>query len=411
MTNMTSMKQMVFLVAVLAVAVFVIANVSATYASFTSVEVAGVETIGTGSVDVAAFAGQTIPVRVIFTATGNAEDVRVKSWIAGDREFTASTERFDVDANKTYSRLLSVQVPFDLDPTEDLTLEVVVESRDQGTGAEHTVSLGGQRESYVVEILDVDVDSEVKAGDLLNLDVVLKNRGRHEAEDTFVKVSIPQLGISDKAYYSDLSSEDQPDPDKFDSGQRRVSLRIPSTAQPGIYTVEIEAFNADAATTLTKRVNVVAAGLDSFIVSPVHSRSVAIGQTAEYSMTIVNSGDRVALYELVVNAAPGLNVEVSDPVLAVPAGTSRVVKISAMADKADEYSFAVDVHSNGQLVKSEQYTAKVEGTSRSVVSAGGNATVLLTVILAIIFVVLLVVLIVLLTRKPEKSEEFGESYY
>ena len=33
------------------------------------------------------------------------------------------------------------------------------------------------------------------------------------------------------------------------------------------------------------------------------------------------------------------------------------------------------------------------------------------IILAIIFVVLLIVLIVLLTRKPEKAEEFEESYY
>jgi preprotein translocase subunit SecG len=40
----------------------------------------------------------------------------------------------------------------------------------------------------------------------------------------------------------------------------------------------------------------------------------------------------------------------------------------------------------------------------------GNVAVL-TLVLAIIFVVLLVVLIVLLTRKPEKVEEFEESYY
>jgi len=40
-----------------------------------------------------------------------------------------------------------------------------------------------------------------------------------------------------------------------------------------------------------------------------------------------------------------------------------------------------------------------------------NPVVVLTVVLAIIFVVLLIVLLVLIGKKPEKSEEFGESYY
>jgi preprotein translocase subunit SecG len=40
-----------------------------------------------------------------------------------------------------------------------------------------------------------------------------------------------------------------------------------------------------------------------------------------------------------------------------------------------------------------------------------NPIVVLTVVLAIIFLVLLVVLIVLIGRKPQKSEEYGESYY
>ena len=273
---------------------------------------------------------------------------------------------------------------------------------------EQSISLGGQRESYVVEILDVDFEPQVKAGDTLALDVVLKNRGREEAEDTFVRARIPSLGIEDRGYFGDLSEKDQSDPDKEDSSERRLFLRVPANTPAGVYVVEIDAFNSDSATTISKRVAVVSAGDDSIIVSPVSSRTFGSGETGKYSLTLVNTGSNVAVYELVVEAPAELNVEVSETVLAIPAGTSRTVQIDATSSRADDYAFAVNVHSDGQLVTTKQFMAKVtEGRTVST----GNATVLLTVVLAIIFIVLLVVLIVLLTRRPEKSEEFGESYY
>ena len=95
-----------------------------------------------------------------------------------------------------------------------------------------------------------------------------------------------------------------------------------------------------------------------------------------------------------------------EPVIAVPAGNSKAIKYDVSAAKAGTYTFTANIYSSGNLVKTETFTANVQGTG-----IAGNATVLLTVVLAIIFVVLLVVLIVLLTRKPEKKEDFGESYY
>ena len=412
MENMISGKQMIFFVAVFALAFLAVANVSA-FGTITSVQVHEVEALN-GAEEVAAFAGETLPVRIIFEATENATDVIVKALIAGDREYSVSSDRFDVDDGKTYSRLVNVKIPFDLDPTEDLRLQITVESKNDGEADSAFVSLGAQRESYIVEVLDVDMNSNVKAGETLALDVVLKNRGRQEAEDTFVRASIPALGLSDKGYFGDLSAIDQNGedlPEKFDSAERRLLLRIPSNAPAGVYTVEVEAYNGDSITTLTRKVAVDAAGQGSMIVSPTSSKTIAVGETGRYTLTVVNSGDRIAVYELVVSNDEGLNVEVSEPVFAVPAGMSKTVEFQVMADKANDYRFSVDVHSDGQLVTSKQYSVKVEGTRTGTVVRGTNATVLLTVILAIVFVVLLVVLIVLLTRKPQKSEEFGESYY
>ena len=409
---MISVKHFGWFIAVFAIASFLIANASA-FGSIQDLEVDGVEVLNTGNTPVAVFAGQTIPVRVEFRANEYAEDVRVKAWISGDREFSVSTDRFDVLEGRTYSRLVSVQVPFDLDENkeEDLQLVVVVESRSNGIADAKNIDLTVERESYIVEILDVELNSEAKAGEILALDIVVKNRGRQFSEDTFVKASIPALGISDRAYFGDLAPVDQGGDvvEKEDAVGGRLYLRLPESVPAGVYNVEIEAVNEDAVAVVTKKVAIAGAGADSKVISPVHSRSSAVGTDAEYSITIVNGGNKVKVYELIMGSSSGLNVEVSEPVVAVPAGTSKTVKIMASAEKAGKYDFAVNVHSEGELVKEEKFTLDTEGSSAR--ATAGNATVLLTVILAIVFVVLLVVLIVLLTRKPEKSEELGESYY
>ena len=121
-------------------------------------------------------------------------------------------------------------------------------------------------------------------------------------------------------------------------------------------------------------------------------------------------GDLPAEYFVVDSSDENLNVNVDESVVAIPAGSSKTVKVDVSAQKAGKYNFAVDVNSGADLVKSQQFAANVEGSSAGK-ALSGNTAVVLTVVLAIIFVVLLVVLIVLLTRKPEKSQELGESYY
>lgn len=403
---------LVSLVAVLAL-LFSLSSVSAFVQTPFGVEVSGVDVTPTGALNIAAFAGQTIPVRVTFTATGNATDVRVKADIAGVKSHDFVSERFDVLNGKTYSRLINIQVPFDIDPDEQLQLVVTIEDKARGIVASRQIPLGAQRESYVVQILNVAMDSKVQAGDVLPIDLVLKNRGRQFSEDTFVKVSIPALGLERQAYFGDLSPVDQSHPDKDDAAERRMFLNIPESAPAGVYAIEFEAFNDDTSTTLSKKIAVVGAGGNSIVVASANVRKVAVNENAEYSITLVNAGKNVRVYELVADAPTGITVEAEEPFVAIPAGTSKAVKVRAHAGKAGTYPFTVSVASDGNLVKKESFTLNAEGKPTGIVGTAptANTTVVLTIVLAIIFVVLLVVLVVLLTRKPQKAEEVGESYY
>ena len=334
---------LVSLVAIFALAISLIASASAF--------VPTVEVSGVSNDNIAVFAGQTIPVRIIFTADSNANDTRVKVWISGESAYAVSTDRFDVIDGKTYSKLLSVQIPSKVDPSEDLKLEVLVESRNSGELGAETISLSAQRESYALDVLDAIMDSEVKAGSTLTVDLVLKNVGRQLSEDTFVKVRIPALGIEKKAYFGDLSAVDQSNPDKEDAAEKMMTLSIPSNAPAGVYLVEIEAYDADSTATATKKVSITGgAGDSSVFVASANSKTFAVGEKAEYSLTLVNSGDKIRVFELVPETSSTLAVDLSDQTVVVPAGQSKTVTLDATASKEGKYDFAVNIYSDSELV-------------------------------------------------------------
>jgi len=424
--TMTKKNLLVFLVTVFAFALAV-QSVSA-FGTITSVEVDGVEALGT-TIDFANFAGEEVKIRVTFTADDGtdpldsdeelADDATIAVWLSGDRADAVESGEIVVLENRTYAQTVYLTVPFDLD--DDLStsrkLEVVVESEKSGTADEATIDLTIQRESYLLEILAVTMQPEVKAGDSLVIDAVIKNRGSQLAEDTFLRVSIPELGLETRTFYGDLSALDQGGDvlDREDSIEKRTYLRIPSDVPVGLYDVVIEAFNDDSISSIEERVLIGGAEEDTVIVASATAKEFSTGQDGMYKLTIVNRGDVVRIYDIVLDASTGLNVDLEDSIAVVPAGSSRTVEISASSDTANDYTFTAIIHSDGKVVSDETFAASiVEGDGKSSTSTGGatdSTAVLLTVILAIVFIVLLVVLIVLLTKKPEKSEEFGESYY
>lgn len=410
---MKFIKTLVSLVAVLSLFAVMATGVSAaSFAEIESVEVAGIEALDSSS-EIATFAGDTLPVRIIFFADEDQRDVRIKAWISGEKGLAESSDRFDVIANRSYSRFLSVDVPFDLDDLDqDRSLRILIES-EESEGQIVSIDLTAQRESYLIDVISVAMDPTAQAGEPIQMNIVLKNRGRQLAEDAFVKVSVPALDLEQSTYFGDLSPLDQAHPDKEDAVERRMFLNIPADAPASVYDLQIEAFSEDSATIVNKKFAVVGASGTSTVVSSSSSKTFAPGEVAEFNIALVNSGNNVRVYEVIVDSPTGLSVVADQSFVVVSAGMSETVKVMANSAKEDVYPFSVNVVSDGNLVTKKDFVANVEGKKVSGKTVGtANATVVLTVILAIIFVVLLVVLIVLLTRKPQqRSDEFGESYY
>ena len=385
---------------------FLVSSVSAqTFATINYVEADSVFLVKDSVFGVEA--GQTLDLRVVFMALADEENVRVTARVLGEPGLYEATERFDVLSDRTYSKMLRLDLPSDIDRDENFILEVRVESQSL-IGDELRATFGVQRKNYALEFLSVESPSRISAGEVLPIEVVVENRGRHVAEDTFVIASIPALGISKRIFLEDLNSlESTNDEEEDDAIAGKILLSIPVNAAPGLYTVEVKAFNDDSEITTVRKVEILGSNAQSDLIASPSSRTFSAGTDGKYTLTLVNSGSRILVYNIVTESDNGLTVDLDNAVVVVPAGESKSVELIARSSREGNYNFKVTVlDSSNNVVGEKSFVANVEGRA-----VGGNAAVVLTIILAIIFVVLLVVLIVLLTRKPAKAEETGESYY
>jgi hypothetical protein len=213
--------------------------------------------LGSG-VTLAGAASETLPVQVQFKANADLQDLRVKVWVEGYKsDVSSSTARFDVLNGSTYVKKVSLALPSVTemdDVNEGLTLYVSVADKNDEVQNSYQVEL--QRDSYSLNVLSVDLASKASAGEIIAIDVVLKNTGSREAEDTFVTAAIPELGIAKKAYFGDLTSQDDADADKEDARERRVYLVIPADAKTGDYSVEVKATNYDTTASVRKVISI-----------------------------------------------------------------------------------------------------------------------------------------------------------
>lgn len=419
------MKTKNLMVSILAIVVglFMVASVSAFETgimTIDSIEVDGVDvTLVASEIEgkityehvVTLNAGDKVEVEVKFHSNVDARDVTVALEF-GDAE--AETSRFIMNADSVYTKTLTFVVPFDFD-SDDVeytdTLEITVEGevdqefdvddvviKNDGNDFEDTVDVEDitvLKPGYNAVIKSVNVPQSIDAGDNFPVEIVVINDGFNDLDDLYVTVSIPALDLTRSAYFGDLvdafTDSDSHDDDDVDSTSGTLMLEVPYGVAAGVYTLEVTVENDDTTTSVAKQ--------------------IAIGNDFEANvfvsgndLWIVNPTDNVIGYRVV----PESPASVSDNIVFVPAGASATVTVTPNAE--GEYSFDVNVFTmTGELVQTVSFSG-AEGSDDSS-SSVTNPVVVLTVILAIIFLVLLIVLIVLIGKKPEKTEEFGESYY
>ncbi len=333
--------------------------------------------------DLTVVAGETVSIKVAFNSLVDASGVTVKAEIEGNKvDVSDISVSFDVESGKRYSKTLTLEVPYELkdDLSENIVLTVTVK-KDGNLKTEQEYTLRVQRPSYNANVMSIVTPNTVAAGENFPVDVVLKNIGYNDLDDLYVSAKITAIdGVERTVYFGDLLAlESDDDDDKSETTTGRIFLQMPYNAEPGIYVLKIDVFNDDLEVSKVKQI-------------VVENDFPSVAMKAGNDLLIVNPTEKLKVYKVVFPE--------SESFVTVPAGSSKTVEV-----KPNTADYTVNVLSmSGELIESFTFQA-AEKTSVT------SPIVVLTVILAIVFLVLLVVLIVLIGKKPEKAEEFGESYY
>ncbi|MFA5857342.1 MAG: hypothetical protein WC867_08320 [Candidatus Pacearchaeota archaeon] len=408
-----------FVLAFLAVAFALNTVIAADIVTISEVKINGVYA-STTTPSMAGEVTETIPVEVFFVANADVSKVKVEVSIDGYKDdISEQTSYFHVVNGSAYVKRFSLRLPstMDLDDLhEGAVLNVKVSAKGEDS-VESEYPLELQRSLYSLEILSVDGPEKSSPGSTIALDIVLENNGNDDLANTYVKASIPELGVERKVYFGDLSANEQDTYDNIRNVNNKVLyLSLPRNAAAGTYNVVIEAYNYDTSTTVKKKLVIESA--QTGVLPSITARTVKVGEETSFDVVLVNPNDRMAVYSIVPESSKGLIIEVTEPIVTVGADSSRTVKVNVKATASAEegtHLVTVNVNSETGLERKIDFTVNVEkATSTGGITAGAtenNTVLILTVVLVIIFVVLLIVLIVLLTKRPSEPEEFGETSY
>ena len=403
-------------------ALFLVASVSAVNEYIiTDVEVEGVDIVingfSTGKI-AAITAGESVRVVIEFEASfpdcdlDDEEclqdfDVTVEAEIdTGKRKVTEVSSPMFIEDGDSKRVVLTLQVPNELkdELSEFVDLDIEVDG-DQYESDTESFELRVKRTLYEADIKSVSVSRTIDAGETFPVDIVVKNTGAGDLDDLFVTVSVTALGLEKSAYFGDLVAiESDDDDDDEDTVSGRLYLELPYDVNPGVYTLDVEVINDDTVSTAVRQI-VIENDFTNTVIATTLRKSAMAGEETEYNLLVINPTSKLKVYRLISESSGSLSSRVSPAVIAVGPGSSEMISVIASADAEGEYSFNVDVVSGEAIVDTVTFSLNVKENQVT------NPVIILTVILAIIFLVLLVVLIVLLSKKPEKSEEFGESYY
>jgi uncharacterized membrane protein len=354
--------------------------------------------------------GDSLPVQVSFTAWEN-DTVKVTAAIEGyKRSIESKTGSFDIVEDVTYDRTLTLNIPTDIDSgTYSLSIKVA----GKGTPVYADFELEIQRDSFGLEIISISTPSVVAAGKVLTANIVVKNRGSHDADEVFIKASIPELGLEKIVFANDLVYDDADREVRDDSIEKTISLVIPATARKGTYNLIVEASmeNSDATVVKQKAFSVDGVGeaTATAILPKDVNKKVAQGKAIAFEMTIMNLAETSQSYSIDITGADGwAYTQVSPMDLTLGKEQSKTVTVYLNVNSnamLGNHALVANVKSGNTVL--QQVNFMVDVTKAGEI----DALMISAIILAVILVVLIVALILLKAQGASKTSTEEISYY
>ncbi len=367
----------------------------------------------------------TLNINVWFSSDVAHSDVQVMAFLSGYEygNIQQITPVFDIQPGVEYEKTLVLSLPQILS-TGDYKLRIIFADKD-GTIAdstyEYNLYVDTQRHNIALRNVMLIPGSVVKQGDSLLTALRLENLGQKDESDVEVISEIPKLGVKQVSYVDNIKAGQILSTDY-------MMLNIPNCAKPGKYDL-VETVKYDRGmheVTKTEQINVLASGAceattasnktTSVISVGPKLVSVKPGENALYSVTLQNTGNNQALYEL--NAiVPGNWASViyspGKTVVLNPGEQKTVyVTVTPKSNVEGPQMFDLVVKSNGQQ-KSVALQTIVSGTSSTTTLSSEKTLQISLIILIVIVVILGIIITVAKSSKKEEEDkkDKDETYY
>jgi len=376
--------------------------------------------------------GDEIEIKVILTATDDAENVQIEAWIDGyehsDKESTSDeTKTFDVEVNTTYPKELELRIPERVEE-DDYKLRIMVTDRDNDQIIQnYNIKIAALRHSMIIRDIILTPENEVRAGRALLASARVKNLGDRDEDSVKVTISIPSLGLSASDYIDEVEEDDS-------ETSEELYLRIPVCAEPGVYDVVADVEYDDGYEDISKTTSIkvissdVCEALDDEEDEESEVQSVIAGSTLEnvvageggaiFPLTITNNAKTSKTFSVNVDGVDSWGTVKITPTntLVIKSGKSETVYVFVGANSdasSGPQVFSVSVKKGSETIEQVSMTANV------VESEGGNwdtakkgLEVALVVLVALLVILGLIIGFSKLKNDDEEAESHeSETYY
>jgi hypothetical protein len=357
--------------------------------------------------------GQSVQVQLRLAALESFDDARIMMFIEGYEHspIVTSTEIFQVVEGKTYTKTLSVNLPADMDNMEDYTVRIIGANALSGiTYKEYSVYVDTDR--HRVDVLDLIMtpSSGVEPGQNIIANVRMKNRGQKDQDSVKVNIAIPELGVSESSYLSNLNTDEVATSDD-------MLMFIPDNAAAKDYDVVVTLSfddgytsnsNTYSLTVLSPRV----AAEENLLVSFKNNMDLMAGKTTTFEVVVANPNSESKPISVVPIETVWADVEVTPTLAMVQGGSSAVFTVTAdvKSSIAGERDLTLVVKEGSNTVNEFTVSTYVEGGSQI-----NWLNVVLVVLLILAIIVLLALVITIAKRRSENDEDedltSSEEYY
>jgi len=355
--------------------------------------------------------GEALNVQIKFNALQNFDDARIMAFIEGYEHspIVGTTDIFQVTEGKTYVKNINLNLPHDIGSEKDYKLRIVGANDLSGLTIKN-MDLYVDTQRHRVDILDLVMtpNSGVEPGQNIIANVRMKNRGQKFEDSTKVTVAVPELGIEESSYISNLDPQDVATSDD-------MLLFVPDNAQDKQYKVLVTLSYDDGYTSSTQEytLNVLASRVvpdKNLLVSFKNNVDLIAGKATSFDVVVANPNEGSKPMSLATLDNSWADVEVSPSLAMVQAGSDATFKVtvtpkSAVSGEKELVLLVKEGSTTASQLSVQTYVAPTDSI---------NWVNVVLAILLIIAIIILLALIVTIARRRNDNEEDStstEEYY